>query len=421
MASSHAVKAARKRKQNLGSRELRSSREPAFAFCPFKELYQIQVEFFFYRIAGVEMLVFRDNYLYKDPFVTIFLCGSKYSPNSAYDKRIVLKNYIENRFPNSKAIILEEHFVFKNGNKRYLAYDDIYLKGLAQVEELASLFASRIVIIHETISTAAEIGMFASNTATSEKVCLLVPDVFSVEEDKTGNFIKLSFLGKDVPQTKVKLIRYYPDIEVHRFSENKSDYHTFFHNNQIGRVLGKQIDFFLFPPTEKEEKAIKFGKAKYGKPHKSPAIVDYHIIDETQTISVDVHVDTLKKQLLSMLFVEEFRKELWKEKRIREHVTYLLERYQALVKNTICDIEGKECNNYKVKLTLKDSMCEAKQAIGYFLYMLQAAGLIGLEQKDSGNPAIRKVRFSTALEQYSNQLANLIYDSRTTEFGRLAL
>jgi len=366
------------------------------------------------------MLVFRNNCSISNPFTIVFLCGSKYSPNNAKDKRIVLKKYIENNFSNARAIILEEHFVFRNGNKKYLAYDDIYLKGLAQVEELASLFASRVLIIHESISTAAEIGMFASNIETSGKVCLLVPDPFSIEEDKTGSFIKLSFLRKDAPQTKVKLIRYYPDIEVHRFSENKSDYYTSFHNNEIGRFLGRQIDSFLFPPNKKGE-IIKFEREAYGKSHKSPEIVDYRIVDESQTIYVEVHIDTLKKQLLSMLFVEEFRKELRKEKQIREHVTYLLETYQMLAKNTICDIEGKVFKDYKVKLTLKSSICDAKQAIGYFFYMLQAANLIGLEQRDSDNPAIRKVRFSTSLDQYEKQFADLIYDSISTEFGRLAL
>ena len=192
------------------------------------------------------MLVFRNNCSISNPFTIVFLCGSKYSPNNAKDKRIVLKKYIENNFSNARAIILEEHFVFRNGNKKYLAYDDIYLKGLAQVEELASLFASRVLIIHESISTAAEIGMFASNIETSGKVCLLVPDPFSIEEDKTGSFIKLSFLRKDAPQTKVKLIRYYPDIEVHRFSENKSDYYTSFHKFCLQNYIFNQIPLYFF-------------------------------------------------------------------------------------------------------------------------------------------------------------------------------
>ena len=44
-----------------------------------------------------------------------------------------------------------------------------------------------------------------------------------------------------------------------------------------------------------------------------------------------------------------------------------------------------------------------------------------IEQRDSDNPAIRKVRFSTSLDQYEKQFADLIYDSISTEFGRLAL
>lgn len=367
------------------------------------------------------MLVYRNNCLIVDPFPIIFLCGSKYSPKSTSDKRIVLKRYIENKFPEARAIILEEHFIFANSNKKYLAYDDIYLKGLAQVEELASLFATRIVIIHESISTAAEIGMFASNTETSRKVCLLVPDPFSIEEDKTGGFIKLSFLSEYAPEMKVNLIRYYPEIEVHRSSENKSDYYTFFHNNEIGHILGKQIDLFLFPSMKDASKHTRFTREKYGKAHKSPEIVDYCIDEKEKTIFVDIHSDVLKGQLLSLLFVEEVRKELRKDKKIREHVSYLYEQYQALVKNTICDIEGKEYGSFVVKLSLKNSSCDVKQASGYYLYMLQAAGFIGLEQKSRGNPSVRKVRFSTSFDQSLNQYADLICESNSTEFGRLAL
>ena len=92
-----------------------------------------------------------------------------------------------------------------------------------------------------------------------------------------------------------------------------------------------------------------------------------------------------------------------------------------LVKNSICDIEGKEYGSFVVKLSLKNSSCDVKQAIGYYLYMLQAAGFIGLEQKSRGNPSVRKVRFSTSFDQSLNQYADLICESNGTEFGRLAL
>ena len=42
----------------------------------------------------------------------IFLCGTKYRKNSMYDKRNVLKKYIESKYALKNILILEEHFVF---------------------------------------------------------------------------------------------------------------------------------------------------------------------------------------------------------------------------------------------------------------------------------------------------------------------
>ena len=40
----------------------------------------------------------------------IFLCGTKYKKESVYDKRNVLKKYIEEHYPKKNVLILEEHF-----------------------------------------------------------------------------------------------------------------------------------------------------------------------------------------------------------------------------------------------------------------------------------------------------------------------
>ena len=362
------------------------------------------------------MLIFKNYYSYTNPLSIVFLCGSKYS-SSSNDKRNVLKQYIENNFPNMRAVILEEHFIFARTNMKYLSYDDIYLKDLAQVEQLASLYSDRIIIIHETISTAAEIGMFASNPSLAGKVCMLVSDPLAIEGDKTGSFIKLSFLNKRSPHPSVKLIRYYPDIEIYRFSENKSDYHTYFHNNKIGDCLAKEISSFITPNIT--TKNIVFRKKVYGKATNSSEIVDYSISDEKGSVFLDLHIDTLKIQLLSILFLDEIRRELRKAKSIQKHVLYLLKIFQSLLLNTVSEIEGKNLNEYTAKINIKDSSCEIKQAIGYFLYMLQAAKIIGMEQKYDEKPEVRKIRFSTVLDQYKDQFIHLILDSGTTEFGRL--
>lgn len=179
------------------------------------------------------MLIFAENYSYDDPLNIVFLCGSHYSKKSKHDKRNILKEHIDGSTSNLHAIILEENFQFASTSKQYLSYDDIYLSGLAQIEQLASLYASKIIIIHETISTAAELGMFAIDPILAQKICLLVPDKVSIEEEKISGFIRLAFFQEKAPENMVRLIRYYPDVEVHRTSPNKSDYYSYYHDNKL--------------------------------------------------------------------------------------------------------------------------------------------------------------------------------------------
>ena len=349
------------------------------------------------------------------------MCGTKYAKSDPREKRIILKEFLKENIANCRAIILEENFIFGRTNMQYLAYDDVFLQGLAQVEQLASLFASKIIIIHETISTAAELGMFAINPALSPKICVLVPDDISIEERKTSAFIKLAFLNYNSKSTKIgKQVVYYPDIEVNRLSNEKSDYHTYFHNNEIGVKLGEQIILFVKP--KKFKKQLKIMKSNFGKPTIDPNVVDYYIDDASRTINAFVHVDTLKIQLLSLFFIEENRKEFRQTKAIKDHVSFMCEKYEEILLNTIAENEGLEVHRYSIKAALKGTeVCKLRQAVGYYLYMLQAIGLIGLEQNQELNASHRKIRISTNLDDCKTELNGLIYSKRTTEFGMLKI
>lgn len=365
------------------------------------------------------MLIFENNFSYVDPLNIVFLCGSHFDRKNRRDKRTILKNYIEANDPQYCAIILEENFQFKSTNKQYLAYDNIFLKGLAHVEQLAALYANKIIIIHETVSTAAELGMFAIDASLANKTCLLVSDTISIEEDKVGKFIQLAFLKEDVPETKVHLIRYYPDTEIQRTSPNKSDYHTFFHNDMIGDVLGKKIMDFLH--SFAQQKKICFKRNRYGSESKDVRVVDYHEYSANKELRVSVHIEALKIQLLSLLALDEIRRELREEKEIHEHVTCLMSWYSKLLRNTIETQEGKAYTDCEMKVFLKDTNCSLRQAVGYFLYMLQATNLIRLVQKDETIPTVRKVQFNTAMEQYKDIAGQCIKEGKISEFGRLGI
>lgn len=364
------------------------------------------------------MLLFKKNIKYIDPLNVVFLCGSKYAPESGKDKRIVLKDFLLKQDEDYQTIILEEHFVFAKHKKGYLAYDNIFLKNLTEVEKLASIYADKVIIIHETISTAAEIGMLAGETMLTGKICILVPDDISIEEEKMSYFIKLAFFNfNDSSTDKPKQIIYYPDVEIHRSSKNKSEYHTFFYKNQIGEYLGKQILEFVNKPREQKE--IKFKRMLYNKPYLDNGVLSYSVNKKEKSVIVYVHASELKTQLLSMFKVEAFRTEFRKEKHIKDHVTYVETNYKKILLDTVCDIEGLATDNYTITVNLIDiNSCVLRQSIGYFLYMLQATGLIGLEQvSDDLEYNVRKIRISELMDTRIETLKNYIYDKSKTAFG----
>ena len=364
------------------------------------------------------MLVFKKKIEYIDPVNIIFLCGSRYDPESGKDKRIILKDFLKSNDEYCQPIILEEHFVFAKNKKGYLAYDNIFLKNLVGVEKLAALYADKIIVIHETISTAAEIGMFAGEIALTDKVGIVVPDSISIEEDKMSYFIRLAFFNNGDPSSlKPKQIIYYPDVEIYRSSKNKSEYHTFFHENKIGENLGKQILDFIEKPKAPREINIK--RSRYNKSSLDNWILSYGFNKIKKKITAYVSAQVLKIQLLSMLKVESFRTEFRKEKHIKDHISYAEEKYKEILSDTICHMEGLLSDKYSIEVRISDiNSYDLRQSIGYFLYMLQATGLIGLEQvSDNGEYNVRKIRISEQFDSQTVGLEGYIYETSKTAFG----
>lgn len=366
------------------------------------------------------LLAYKDEFKYDNSLTIIFLCGIKYGTRDPNDKRKVLKKYLENNISECHVIILEENFAFKTTTQKYLSYDDIFLTSLAHIEQLASLFANKVIIIHESISTAAELGMFAIDTSLSKKICLLTPDDISIDEKKISAFIKLAFMNSNSPETSIgKQITFFPDIHVNRISTEKSDYHTLFHNNEIGENLGKKILSFVKP--KKKNYFIKFIKSSFGNTSNATNQIDYHINIKNRELAIYIHPETLKIQLLSLFFVDKYRKEFRLYKAIKDHVTYICEIYEKLLASTITDLEGIELHSVKLKINLKNTSCTLRQSVGYFLYMLQAAHLIGLEQEAGAPHSKRKILLTMTLENYKNQIKPYIYEKQKTAFEELRI
>lgn len=364
------------------------------------------------------MFIYRQNSKYIDPLNIIFLCGSKYSFSNPNEKRNVLKRHIESSIPGCRALILEEHFQFASTTKSYLSYDDIFLYSLAQIEELASLFANNIVIIHETVSTAAELGMFAANPELTKKICLLSPDDVSIEEKKVSTFIEKAFLVSSSPETMIgKHIVYYPDVHVHRESCNKSEYWTTFHNNSIGQELSKSLLSFLH--KEEHESEICFRSPPYGSSNSGSNTIDYRVNKDNTVLSIALRAETLKILLLALFLNNNFQTNLCVEKPIKDHVTDIEQSFYKLIHDSVSDLSNFDISNYEVKISIKNANCSVRQAIGYFLYMLQGIGLIKMEQTHSKFPQIRKVLPTADLESLRKSFPELIIERPQTAFGRL--
>lgn len=123
--------------------------------------------------------------------------------------------------------------------------------------------------------------------------------------------------------------------------------------------------------------------------------------------------------MLALLELEPIRRQLREEREIREHVNFLSKTYKDIIRNTVEMLTGKDTNNFDVKIFLKGTSCSLNQAVGYFLYMLQAAKLISLVQTYNEEPTIRKVQFSTAISEYKQSIGDIVFELGTTEFGRL--
>ena len=300
---------------------------------------------------------------------TIFLCGVKYSRNDE-DKRNILKAHLESLDEKNKVIILEENFTFGKSSGNYLSYDDIFMKNLKDVETLTAIFSDKVIIIHESISTAAEFGMFATNELIKGKLCLLIPDEYSVEENKITAFLKLAFLNED---NNIKRIVFYPSVEQWKVSQFKSDFRTKFQNNNIGTHLSKQLSDYLTEDKD-ESISVNFKKSRFRKYQFDKKTISY--FKEDGKLKVGISTEIIKSHIISFFNITDFKAELRKWKKLSEHITYV----ERLFKNTLlCTISEKEGEDFKnIIVECKDSGLEFRKIISYVIYLLQAMKMINL-------------------------------------------
>lgn len=331
----------------------------------------------------------------------IFLCGTKYGKESESDKRNVLKKFLETDCRNIRALILEEHFSFGNRNGM-LSYDDIFMRNLRDIEELSAAFADGIIIIHDSISTGAELAAFASNAMLESKLCVLEPDSTGIEERKISAFLELAFFHD---MTKIHRIGYYPEVFSHHISKEHIEKHTRFAGNEITPILGERIRGFLDKCGDLLD--IQFRKAYYGRPDSSRNVISHSV--EKGVLNVNVSGQALLYQIIDLMSLTEVRAEVRKPKKLYEHVDYVHKKYCQILRNSI---EGSiTARVSEIRVHIKENQCESRKVVGYSLYMMQALGLIKLK-KASG---LCRISVEKDMEAYWDSMSGMLVEEAEDE------
>lgn len=347
-----------------------------------------------------------------NPIRIFFLCGSFFNhrDKTKIDKRIVLKEYIESLNPNYKCLILEENFLFRR-DKSKLNYNDIDMKSLKDIEILTSLMSDEVIIFHESLSTAAEIGLFSSDTMINDKMTILAPDIYSTEEDMISGFIKYSYNNEFFEEYNIKIIRYYPGTYSYEISNNINKIHTYFVDN----IIGENLKLKLSDVLENKKTLINIIKE-----NNYNSTIDniskfkvYKNKDKDNILEIKLNVNEFVTLLISLFTVDEVKRNLRKNANplkgnsdikitvLRNAIRILKEYFTKYIERSVLSTHPTlRYDKVKIKINYKDS--SFNKAISYFVYVMYGINLIGINQSN------RKLTIASQLDKILEEYADLI-------------
>ena len=333
-----------------------------------------------------------------------------FDKDSLDDKRIVLKKFLEKNIKN-KVIILEDNFGFKEDDNTILLYKDIGLRNLCEIESLTAFLSDCIFIIHESLSTATELGVFASNEELRKRICLLVPDELSVEENKLSGFIKLAFTNRG----SVKTIKFFPETYINRISFNTASYHSKFKNNEIGKFLGGNINKFINKVVSNQINN-KIIRNNYCKPKRENTA--YWINKQSKQCVIFIDGMNMKYQIMAVFSLAEFRREFREQEALVDAISLVQNYYESILINTVSSKEGEELENYKIEFkicNLSNDNLKLRTAIAYILYLLHAMKCIEIPNRD----VKQKLIIGRAFTPIYTELAQLINSTNDFDMEEL--
>lgn len=151
----------------------------------------------------------------------VFLCGSYYR-NEKNDKRYILKNSI-NTFEDLYPVIIDKSFNVDGFIDREL--------NLALMEEIIANIAQLTIIIIESFSSSAELGLFAGS-GKKNQILLVIPNLNDIENNKIGYFIMNGF-NQDNYKFNLKFFKYRPAVSRVAINSNIVDEYYYFPNDII--------------------------------------------------------------------------------------------------------------------------------------------------------------------------------------------
>ncbi len=305
------------------------------------------------------MYVFCDKEI-KHPLYIHFLCGNKYKKNCIFDKRNVLKTYIDNK-ENNYALILERLFKLEN-------YSEMGFGDLEEVELMASNYARSIIIIHETVSTAAEISLFGSKKNLKNKILVLYASPEVVQTDSLGTFLKEAFL-KD---GKVKSNSCDFDRKLYKVKyKDIAFFNIYFKNNKIDDETSLILEKFWLNSSTKYDISFK----KYNALRTETNF--YRIVKESKLIEIRLDYVLIMAFVISILINNQLMKGI---REAEEIVTNICKIVREILTNTISYREKLDLNSYIISIKTYDKF-DINLPIRFCIYILLNSGLINIKDE----------------------------------------
>lgn len=365
----------------------------------------------------IEHIYNLDGRILKLPLSTrmIFLCGVVFKKNAAQkDKRKILKDHLKKDALNLP-IILEENFSVRK-------YADIDLGNLHDVEILVACFADAVIIIHESIATGAELGMFATNRNIAPKLLVVYPDSDSVEEDKINTFIGEAFYGTDPILSREKsLVEYRPVISDYYQSNDRYVYHTYFPNDlREASEARDRIDIFIQDIGTRMPAQLFFNEVMFNKIKRDTDSVDYY--SDNDHLVVAVSPVALKSLLFSLLTIKSLRNSIETSQSVSEVISAVQSEFNKVLLATISPRLKQDLKKVRVIIkslensTFRSSSKEGyRKSVGLFVFLLKAMDFLSVERV-SGRDSYKFTRsFSGLRDSYEDAIS----PKTLSQFGKI--